>query len=927
MESPKYAIIDLETTGHSPENGDRIIQIAIVIMKNWEIEETYTAFVNPEKPIPLFIQDLTNITEEDVKGAKTFKELSEHIFHLLQDTIFVAHNVDFDLSFLQAEFKRAGLPKWKGKRIDTVELSKILFPTSLSYKLGDLAFDLNIKHEQAHRADADAIACAKLLKNCWEKFLTFPLTTLELLHKKSFQLKSNISHLLFEAIQSKRKSVLDDSNVLYFKNIALKKLMTNPQTKEVFQGQYPLDENEKITLLQQSIENFEVRKGQFSMMDDVWKSLYDKKEIVIEASPGIGKTIGYLLPAIFYAKKHNKKVCISTYTSYLLDQLLENEIPKVEKVLNCSIHVSILKGMHNYIDLSIFEQILNGMDLTYDETLTALQVVVWLLETNTGDLSELNVSGGGQLFLDKIRKSKDRNTKCEVDFYDRAIEESKKAEIIITNHAMLMAELVRKETIFQQMDGLIIDEAHQLIQAAVSRDESVFSYMNWKYIFGQIAVSSDLFVQFQKFALKRQLVPFSTMEQLEKKYHYLIHLFDDTMLQIINEMGKIYRYSKYEVKQTAFLNELSLNYDMFKAFSKALQNWIDLAELAAKRFSRNFIELEKDEKLILEKWEYWIRECKIKLSEWDSIFIERSDTFSTWVEMDRKNVPSSIYVLRKPIHVKDDIQKIIDVIRNEAGIIWTSSTLTVPNNKYFIVEQLGIRKDVPIVIYEAPPSYYKGAQVFIVSDMPDIQSVPQKEFVEAISQAITRIVKVTEGRCFVLFTSQDMLKNTYELIQDSELLQGYMIFAQGITSGSRMRLLKSFQKFPKSVLFGTNTFWEGVDVPGEGLASVIVVRLPFSSPEEPVFKAKSIALQLQGINAFTNLSLPEAILRFKQGFGRLIRKSDDKGAFIVLDRRIESKSYGKEFLNALPNITIQKLSLTDMVQELEHWYNNKDRKR
>lgn len=926
MKSVKYAIVDLETTGHSPEAGDRMIQIAIVIMQNWKIEQTYTSFINPGKPIPLFIQELTKIRDEDVKDANTFEDISQQIYELLQGAVFVAHNVDFDLSFLQAEFKRAGLPKWKGKKIDTVELAKILFPTSLSYKLGDLSDDLNIQHSQAHRADSDAVACAMLLKKCWEKVLTFPLPTLELLHKKSFQLKSNISHLLFEAIQKKRKSVFHEQNTIFYKNIGLKKVELYSKGKNSFNGIYPEEENDKVQLLKNTIENFEIRKGQFSMMDDVWNCLHNNEEVVIEASTGIGKTIGYLLPATIYAKQNRKKVCISTYTSYLLDQLVENEIPKVEKIIQSSIQVSILKGMHNYIDLPIFEQIVNGLDLTYDETLTALQVIVWLLNTETGDLSELNVSGGGQLFLDKIRKSKDRHTECEIDFYERAIEESKNADIIITNHAMVMAELVRKNTIFHEIDGWIIDEAHQFVQAAISRDESLFSYMNWKYIFGQISVSSELFTQFRKTSIKKQLVPYSIIEQLEKKFHFLIHLFDDTILQIANEMGKFNRYSKYVTKQTAFLNELSLNYDLFKSFSKTMQSWIDLAELATKRFSKNLLELNKEEQLILEKWEYWIGECKIKLSEWDSIFIDKSDTFSTWVEMDRKNVPSSIYVLRKPMNVKENIKQLVDEIRGTSGIVWTSSTLTVPNNKYFIVDQLGIKNNVPINIYEAPSSYYKGAKVFIVSDMPDIQTVPQKEYVESITQAIIRIVRATEGRAFVLFTSLEMLKNTYELIQDSELLQDYMIFAQSITSGSRMKLLKSFQRFSKSVLFGTNTFWEGVDVPGEGLSTVIVVRLPFSSPEEPVFKAKSIALQLQGMNAFTDLSLPEAILRFKQGFGRLIRKSDDQGALIVLDRRIESKSYGKQFLNALPNITIQKLPLSDMVLELEHWYNEKGRK-
>ena len=166
------------------------------------------------------------------------------------------------------------------------------------------------------------------------------------------------------------------------------------------------------------------------------------------------------------------------------------------------------------------------------------------------------------------------------------------------------------------------------------------------------------------------------------------------------------------------------------------------------------------------------------------------------------------------------------------------------------------------------------------------------------------------------------MKTKY-VAEESNLLNDYVLFAQGVSSGSRMKLLKSFQKYNKSILFGTNSFWEGVDVPRDGLAAVIVVRLPFSSPEEPIFKAKSKAMAEAGLNSFQQLALPEAILRLKQGFGRLIRSSQDKGIFVILDRRIDSKSYGAQFIQAIPSKTIEKVPLQNMVTQLEHWYNEK----
>ncbi len=929
MESQKYAIVDIETTGHSQATGDRMIQIAIVIMKDWCIEKTFTSFIHPGKPIPLFIQDLTNITDADVKDALPFEEHADTIYELLQDAIFVAHNTDFDLSFLQAEFKRVGLQKWIGKKIDTVELSKILFPYSLSYKLGDLAADLNIPLANAHRADDDAKACAYLLKRCWEELLTLPVSTLEQLHKKSFQLKTNLSQLFFEALQKRRNQVNDDTNIIYYKKIALKKQEAKKQSEQK-KLSFPMTNDEKISLLSKSFPNFEERPEQFQMMDAIWKNLNNKSEILIEASTGIGKTIGYLIPSIIYAKQNNRKVCISTYTSHLLEQLLSSEIPKAEAILGNQINVTRLKGKQNYIDIGIFEQLMKFRDCSYDETLTILQVLVWLTKTETGDLSELNVSGGGQLFIDKIRKSPESiRNQNEFDYYERAIEESKYADLIVTNHSMLIADLVRHEPIFNHIEGWIIDEAHQFIQAAVNRDESIFSFTNWKYLFGQIGLSSDnqLFSAFQKIALKKQRVPLSFFHQLEKNFIRLSELFDQSMQEIIISMKAFTRNTKREIKHTAFLSELSLNQHTLRDVLDVMQSWIDLAEQTALLFKNDIEQIAPEHQLILEQWEYWVREFKVKLVEWEEIFLKENEDYSAWIELDQRNLPGSIRVLKKPINLTTTIQQLFDPIRNKHAIIWTSGTLTVPNNDRFIVNQLGIHPDVPLLKLQAPAHYYKGAKAYIVNDMPDIQTVSQSDYVESVVLAITRIVRATEGRCFVLFTSQDMLRKTVELIQESELLQDYMLFAQGITGGSRMRLLKSFQKFNHSVLLGTNSFWEGVDVPGEGLSSVIIVRLPFTSPEEPTFKAKSQILQQQGRNAFTELSLPEAILRFKQGFGRLIRSSQDKGVFIVLDRRIETKSYGVEFLRALPKISVQKLPLQDMVLEIEDWYNMKDEER
>ncbi|QGG50842.1 ATP-dependent DNA helicase DinG [Lysinibacillus pakistanensis] len=919
MESQKYAIVDLETTGHSPANGDRMIQIAIVIMKDWQIERTFTKFINPGKAIPPFIQDLTHITDKDVKDALPFEAHADYIYELLAECVFVAHNADFDLSFLQAEFKRAGLPKWQGKKMDTVELAKILFPMSLSFKLGDLAADLNIPLANAHRADDDALATAELFICCWKELLALPQLTLEQMHKRSFRLKSNVSQLFFEALQIKRQHVTGNENVSYYRNLAICD-GRKQHTSHAEIVSFPQTAAEKTVLMAKAMPNFEERPAQVEMMDTIWQALNAQTECVIEASTGIGKTVGYLLPAILYAQAVNKKIAISTYTSHLQEQLVEEELPKIEKILGTKVNIAVLKGMQHYIDIARFEQCMAYADESYDDTFTILQILVWLTKTETGVLSELNVSGGGQLFIEKIRKMPDEKTRG-FDFYEQALKNSETADCIVTNHSMVLSDLVRQTPIFTQIDGWIIDEAHQFIQATMQQDEVVFSYTQWKYIFGQIGTMEEtaLFQQFSQAAKKRQRVPMQSLQRLDTQFIRLQRTFDETVQRAVLQMQQQIKSKQASSKYTLFLEDVPLAKEPLLKVSKLTQQWLDLAAEVGQIFENNIEQLDNNELYLLSEWHYWIREMKMKIAEWEEIFLSPQTENSVWLEFDVRSVPGSLHAFKKPANVTPIIEKVLAPLRKQASIIWTSGTLTVPGNERFVTRQLGIADRVEITKLQAPPAYYAGAKAFIVTDMPDIQHVSQDEYIEAVAHAITRTVRMTEGRCFVLFTAQEMLRKTVELIQDSELLDDYMLFAQGVSGGSRMRILKSFQKFSHAVLFGTNSFWEGVDVPGDALASVIVVRLPFSSPEEPVFKARAKHITAQGHNSFNELSLPEAIMRFKQGFGRLIRSSQDKGAFIVLDRRITTKSYGKEFIKALPPIDVKKLQLPELLKELNHW--------
>ncbi|MBB4823743.1 ATP-dependent DNA helicase DinG [Sporosarcina luteola] len=926
MTTHTYAVVDLETTGHSPARGDRIIQIAIVLIEDGKITRKYSRFVNPGRDIPMFIQQLTSISDEDVKDAPLFDDIASEVSALLEGKVFIAHNTDFDLSFLQSEFTRCRVNKWSGKKIDTVELAKILFPTSPSYRLQDISEELGISLPTAHRADDDALATAYLFLACLTKLRKLPGKTLRLLHRRSFSLRSDISMLVFNALNEGRDQKLP-TDLALFRGIPYRKDESHSALSKAAVMSYPYeDEKAKIQLLGKVFNPVDKREAQFKFMDAVWDALQHKQEIATEVPTGLGKTLGYLFPAAIYAAEKGKPIVISTGTNHLIDKMVGEDVKKISKMMEAELRIAVLKGREHYISLGKLEELMRIIDESYDETFAIMQILVWLTETVTGDLTELNVSGGGQLFLDRIRKQSSVQPEDEqmADFHNRMLAACSHADLIITNHSTLLSDSYRNKRAIQSIGGLIVDEAHQMIQIANHSNETVLSYTNWKYVIGQISSDADGQLLFEVDSLHKRFGTFSryAKEQLAQLYDTFMQAFDEA-IRLLADTREDQVNSNRGNRIVAPLASLTLDSQPFARVAETMYQYYKFAESYPNALSAVAHQMTDKERAYLSEWTYWVRELAIKAGEWVEIFLDANrDNYAIWLEKDKRSIPGSLTVVKCPIDGTSRIRQLISSLKEEqVGIIWTSGTMAVQEDKRFVVRQLGMDETVPLKTFEAPPHFYDGANIFIVEDMPDIQQVPQSEYVEAVADAIVQTVMATGGRLFALFTSLDMLRQTYELILESELLSEYALIAQGVSSGSRMKLLKSFRQFEQSVLFGTNSFWEGVDVPGDALSAIIIVRLPFTSPDDPVFKARADHLSAAGINPFTGYALPEAIMRLRQGFGRLVRSSGERGFFIILDRRIETKSYGRRFLESLPPVPVKKVSLERMVNELEDCYN------
>lgn len=931
-----FVVVDIETTGNSPKKGERIIQLSAVKMDKENIIDQYTTFVNPNISIPPFIEELTGINESMVKDAPSFEEIAPFLKEYLQGCIFVAHNVLFDLQFLQNEFERVGVEAFEGSMIDTVELAKIILPTSDSYKLIELAEGLSLTHERPHQADSDALVTAELLIHLLKKVNQLPLVTLEKLADFSMHLKSDIDMLFDDILTEKRKHIEDlPLDLEVYRGIAVRKKQPSVKIdtyRETFK--YPETSLEKERLLSPHIKHYERRIGQFEMMDSVFASFQQENYAVIEAGTGIGKSIGYLLPGIYFACKERTPVVISTYTVQLQEQLLKGEIKALSKILPFSFKTVLLKGGSHYLNMFKFEQSLRERDPQYDSLLTKMQILVWLTQTVTGDVDELNLSSGGNVYWNRIKHdgwhlTKEKDPWVSRDFYLHARKTAQDADVIITNHSMLLTELVQNVKLFPDFSYLIIDEAHHLEQAARQHLSISLDYNPSKFLLSRLGI-------YEKKQLYYRLEQLTETQNITVKIHafeldFMIHELDHAIDELFTMLGQFLQHSSHKKEKSIPKLRIRLTEEnrkqsswdkiklcaeqiaaLFKDIRKGIQERLD-------SLNQNSEQLNNKEKALLEEIYGFNQELEQLQLNISCLLLQPLDYHVYWMEGDKRALPNSISIQAQPISVQSALKE--KLFGKMKSVILTSATLTIDQSFHYFKAGVGLSTSQKVIERSIPSpfDYQKLTKLIIPNDIPEIHQVSLQEYAEVITNHLIGIAQATKGRMLVLFTSYELLRMVYDYIRSCGLLEEFLLIAQGITSGSRTRLTKNFQRFDKAILFGTNSFWEGVDIPGEDLSCLVMVRLPFSPPDDPITEAINEYYKQKGINSFTAHSLPEAIIRFKQGFGRLIRRSTDRGVVIVFDRRIETTNYGKAFIKSIPPVPIEHGDLSDIIDNIEKW--------
>lgn len=916
-----FVALDLETTGLNSKR-DAIIEIGAIRLRNGRIEDEFSTLVNPDRPISLFIEQITGIGDADVASAPRLDAVIPELLAFVDGSVegLIAHNAKFDLGFLKAAGVHFHRPAY-----DTYELATILLPHAPSYSLGELALLFQIPLDNAHRAAADARATALLFDQLRRHISELPAPYVRTIATKGAESGWPAHQLFIDALPSCPE--MPD---------ALPPSAPNPTTGE---GTFPPPVTESVNAFFEEKgglavhlgDGFEARAGQVAMAQLVLDALVNGEQRLIEAGTGIGKSLAYLLPAALWSRANGERVLISTHTLALQEQLLEQEIPRLSRILAASggrpLESTLLKGRSHYLCTRRLHRWYHNRKLTRREMRFLARILAWLPTTTSGDLDELSIYDSKERAL--LGHVASHGAECSDercggptpddephpfsrqyrDFYIEARRRAESADLLVVNHALLLADLQTGGRVLPAYDHLIVDEAHHLEEAATGQ---------LTFRIGQETIESVLADMDPDLALLRLLRDDPETLRLAKKLSHLSRE-PNTAITYFVERLSTFAGRHMNKKQAGFPQRLPVD-----GAARVQPEWSDV-EIAWEelrtplrdvvRAGRNLVQrLEKKRWAddpqrgpVLQRFRLAQDRGAALIEELDhTIFqpVGESETI-TWIEIESKKAPATL--CSAPLQVSSLLDEAL--FRPLRSLILTGATLRTGAGFDFMRDRLGCwEADVSVI--ESPFDYRRNALLFTPSDMP----TPDRQgYQRAVEQAIVDGARAARGRTLVLFTSYAHLRTTADKIRGRLDQEGITVLQHG--SGSRSRALREFRTGEPSVLLATGAFWEGIDLPGEQLSCLMIVRLPFAVPSDPLHAARGRLYE----DGFGEYALPDAVLRFRQGFGRLIRRADDRGVVVLLDSRIWQKSYGDAFLDALPSCTRRHAPLMNLGETISDW--------
>lgn len=930
--------LDIETTGLEPQQ-DKIIEIGAIRFKGNRVEGEFRTLVNPGCRVPPFITQLTGITDQMVRPAPSIREVIPDLNAFIGSSIIVGHNVQFDLAFLKQQNILA-----LNDAIDTYEMAAVLLPRASRYNLGSLGQQLDIPFPGTHRALDDARLALEVFRKLYDLALRLPVHLLAELVRQS----ENISwgaYLPFQhALKVRSREPISARQV--------RDMRLGPMFDAYESRNYPpltpastiyaLDVDEVASILEHNgifskhFPNYEYRPQQVEMLRSVAGALSEGHHLMVEAGTGTGKSMAYLIPAAIWALQNKTRVVISTNTINLQDQLINKDIPDLCGALGLDVRATLVKGRANYLCPHRLEALRHHGPQNQDEMRMLGKILVWLLETQTGDRSEININGPAEREIWQRLSAED--DACTVErcvgkmggscpFY-RMRQAAQSAHLLIVNHALLLADIATGNKVLPEFEYLVIDEAHHMEEATTNALSFTISRAAVDRALRELGGSRHAALGRTLNEMTGVILPadygllVEMVEQIStaaynfdfasKEFFGAIEIFLDEQREgrpmsmygqqerILPATRTIPAWTSVEIAWDEAEKPLSFIIDTLGKLIKGI------GQLIADMDSTQGAESIEDLVGVLSSIYRRFSEIYLNLN---AMVFKPDNQYVYWVEANPNT--HKIAINAAPLHIGSLMQKYL--WHEKTSIILTSATLTAAGEFGYIRGRLMAEEAYEMTV-GSPFDYENSALLYIANDIPEPSD--RQGHQRAVEQAIIRLAQATGGRMLVLFTSYDQLKRTSQFVGPQLARNDIRVYEQG-GGASAHAILESFREDERAVLMGTRSFWEGVDVPGQALSVVVIAKLPFDVPTDPIIAARSETFE----DPFNEYSLPEAILRFRQGFGRLIRAQSDRGVVAILDRRILSKRYGKLFTSSLPTCTVQVGSLTELPRSAERWLN------
>jgi DNA polymerase III epsilon subunit family exonuclease len=866
-EFPVVVCLDLEATGLSSAV-EHVIEIGAVKFRGAEVIDRFHSLVNPGLRLPPMIRRLTGISDGELARAPRLRQVLPALREFIGDADLLAHGAGYDVAFLEEALEA----RVDDRQVyDSIEIARVVCPSAPSYSLGGLCDFVGLEHPRPHHALEDAEATFRVFLALLHRAAELPSSTLEAIGEISHGSRHSVATFFQQLVpQAVLGSHLPASAPGADADVAASRLLPAATARSEEPLLAPMEPAVVAALLGPSgpltsEPGWELREGQREMCLAVAQAFARKVNLVVEAGTGTGKSLAYLLPALAWAASNQGQVCVSTYTINLQEQLLHKDLPLAARILGVPLRAVLLKGRAHYLSQARWEQLLvgtSGQDLLGGDAelegidasellIFKLKLTVWLGRTTTGDRDELRLFGQEERIWRAVSSewSDCRSAACldgpRPCFYHQSRQRAAAADVVVVNHALLLADAFNENSSQSRARYLIIDEAHHLEEAAT---KGLTEEIREDDLLGLIAIAG---------AGARGVAP-QAATRMEAAVRDLFESLRAACRYVYgSELGRDLRLDEEGLRSAAMSGVR-----------------VAVAELSAALRGLPVNVLAIVEPRMLRLVELTSRPHPEQV---------------TWVGFGRDG---RISIRRAPLSVAPVLADAIFDDRD--SIVLTSATLSLNGSFEYFRSRVGLSASrLNELVLPSPFDFLNQALLCLPDDLP---APPEDGFLEEVVQVVAETARRLTGRTLVLFTSTEQLMEASARLSAALAADEIEVLAQGRGAGSRRALVERFVSLPQAVLCGTNSFWEGLDLPGRKLACVFIARLPFAPPGDPILKARSDRLR----DPFLELALPEAVLRLKQGFGRLIRRANDRGAVVILDRRVSTQTYGTHFLESLP---------------------------